>query len=93
VLRRFSILFTMLLEARVFGKAVPPPIQASVGLMLLGIAGLGRFLPANQWEASSRINGHATPNSSTTMLVSEQYPPPKENGWLNVTLSFPNSSR
>eukprot|EP00614_Pseudopedinella_elastica_P010640 CAMPEP_0172608446 /NCGR_PEP_ID=MMETSP1068-20121228/28530_1 /TAXON_ID=35684 /ORGANISM="Pseudopedinella elastica, Strain CCMP716" /LENGTH=338 /DNA_ID=CAMNT_0013411721 /DNA_START=86 /DNA_END=1102 /DNA_ORIENTATION=+ len=36
VLRRFSILFTMLLEAHVFRKAVSMPVKLSVGLMILG---------------------------------------------------------
>ena len=36
VLRRFSILFTMVLEARVFGKAPPPSVKLSVFLMLSG---------------------------------------------------------
>jgi solute carrier family 35 protein len=36
VLRRFSILFTMLLEASVFGKSPPYAVKASVGMMLGG---------------------------------------------------------
>jgi len=43
VLRRFSILFTMLLEASVFGKSPPYAVKASVGMMLGGavVAALG----------------------------------------------------